>query len=143
MTCIPSKIGFSCSIYCILLELYNTCTEFRLEMSRTCILLYVCTCNIHKCLLRICFLLWLTFNGRFVCEEEDHNAYDYLFVFHDVFFIILIVLLYHIYWSVSKEFFVKEKMSGKKILRKEKDAKKAKKNIPWNSPFLGNFTLKT
>ena len=35
-----------------------------------------------------------------------------------------------LYWSVSKEFFAKKKISAKKILHKEKDAKKAKKNIP-------------
>ena len=35
-----------------------------------------------------------------------------------------------VYWSVSKEFFAKKKISAKKILRKEKDAKKAKENIP-------------
>ena len=36
----------------------------------------------------------------------------------------------------------KQRFANKENLGKEKDAKKAKKNIPWNSPFFGHFAIK-
>ena len=42
----------------------------------------------------------------------------------------------------NKDSLQTKKILAKKILCKEKDAKKAKKNIPWNSPFLGHFPIK-
>ena len=36
---------------------------------------------------------------------------------------------YKLYWGPSKELFAKKKILAKKILRKDKDAKKAKKYI--------------
>ena len=47
------------------------------------------------------------------------------------------MFLFTLYWTENEEFKAKTKNVGK-----EKDAKKAKKNIPRNSLFLGNFAPK-